>query len=116
MTNEPTATLPEIAAKLKIGAFHRHVFLCIGDSCCTSEAGLAAWEALKKELKVHEDRIKDLMGEAVEGVDAKGNVLVRLPHRNRTTLVAKRVEKFLSAAQLAECQNVTSYRTLLYGA
>ena len=41
----------EMAAKLKIGAFHRHVFLCIGDACCTSEAGQAAWEALKRELK-----------------------------------------------------------------
>jgi NADH:ubiquinone oxidoreductase subunit E len=43
--------LSEIASKLKIGVFHRHVFLCIGDACCTSEAGAAAWEALKKELK-----------------------------------------------------------------
>ena len=73
-------------------------------------------DTLKKELKVHEDRIKDLMGEAVEGVDAKGNVLVRLPHRNRTTLVAKEVAKRLSPADLAACQNVTSYRALLYGA
>jgi (2Fe-2S) ferredoxin len=45
------AELSEVAAKLKIGAFHRHVFLCIGDACCTSDVGLAAWEALKKELK-----------------------------------------------------------------
>jgi len=44
-------SLPDLAAKLKIGAFHRHVFLCIGDACCTCEAGAAAWEALKKELK-----------------------------------------------------------------
>jgi len=49
--NEPNLNLSEVAAKLKIGSFHRHVFLCIGDACCTSEAGLAAWEALKKELK-----------------------------------------------------------------
>ena len=49
---EPSsASLSDIAAKLKIGAFHRHVFLCIGDACCTCEAGAAAWEALKKELK-----------------------------------------------------------------
>ena len=41
----------EMAAKLKIGAFRRHVFLCIGDACCTSDAGQAAWEALKRELK-----------------------------------------------------------------
>lgn len=49
--SEPNLNLAEVAEKLKIGAFHRHVFLCIGDSCCTSEAGQAAWEVLKKELK-----------------------------------------------------------------
>ena len=49
--SEPLEQLSEIAYKLKIGAFHRHVFLCIGDSCCTAEAGQEAWEALKKELK-----------------------------------------------------------------
>jgi (2Fe-2S) ferredoxin len=49
--NESLTPLAEVAAKLKIGAFHRHVFLCIGDACCTCEAGQAAWEALKRELK-----------------------------------------------------------------
>ena len=43
--------LAAIADKLLIGQFHRHVFLCIGDSCCTSDAGRAAWEVLKRELK-----------------------------------------------------------------
>ena len=43
--------LAEVAEKLLIGQYHRHVFLCIGDSCCTSEAGQAAWEVLKRELK-----------------------------------------------------------------
>lgn len=43
--------LAELACKLRIGAFHRHVFLCIGESCCTAEVGLAAWEVLKAELK-----------------------------------------------------------------
>ena len=49
--SEPLVPLAEVAAKLKIGAFHRHVFLCIGNACCTSETGHAAWEALKRELK-----------------------------------------------------------------
>lgn len=46
-------TLPpaEMAKKLLIGEYARHVFLCIGDACCTSEAGAAAWEVLKDELK-----------------------------------------------------------------
>ena len=48
---DKTGTLPEVAAKLGIGSYHRHVFLCIGDSCCTTEVGQAAWEALKDELK-----------------------------------------------------------------
>ena len=43
--------LTQIADKLLIGQYHRHVFLCIGDACCTAEAGREAWEALKKELK-----------------------------------------------------------------
>lgn len=43
--------LREMAAKLLIGEYHRHVFLCIGDACCSSEAGAKAWEALKNELK-----------------------------------------------------------------
>src|SRR5947199_9627647 len=43
--------LAAIAEKLLIGQFHRHVFLCIGDDCCTAEQGNAAWEVLKKELK-----------------------------------------------------------------
>jgi (2Fe-2S) ferredoxin len=48
---DKSGTLPEVAAKLGIGAYHRHVFLCVGDACCTSEVGTAAWDALKKELK-----------------------------------------------------------------
>lgn len=43
--------LQTTAAKLGIGSYHRHVFLCTGPSCCTPESGLAAWEALKSELK-----------------------------------------------------------------
>jgi (2Fe-2S) ferredoxin len=48
---EKTGAPAEIAPKLGIGSYHRHVFLCVGDSCCTTEVGLAAWDALKKELK-----------------------------------------------------------------
>jgi len=48
---EKTGTPAEIAPKLGIGFYHRHVFLCVGDSCCTTEVGLAAWDALKQELK-----------------------------------------------------------------
>ncbi len=43
--------LREVASKLKIGEFRRHVFLCVGDSCCSKEQGEEAWTALKDQLK-----------------------------------------------------------------
>jgi (2Fe-2S) ferredoxin len=45
--------LEQVAAKLGIGSYHRHVFLCTGPSCCTTEVGLAAWDKLKQTLKEH---------------------------------------------------------------
>ena len=39
------------AEKLGIGGYGRHIFLCTGPTCCTPEAGLAAWEALKAAHK-----------------------------------------------------------------
>jgi (2Fe-2S) ferredoxin len=48
---DKSGTLPEVAVKLGIGSYHRHIFLCTGDKCCTAEVGAAAWEVLKKELK-----------------------------------------------------------------
>ncbi|HYH64567.1 MAG TPA: (2Fe-2S) ferredoxin domain-containing protein, partial [Urbifossiella sp.] len=51
MTPAERAELAAIADKLLIGHFHRHVFLCLGPTCCGSEAGEAAWKALKRELK-----------------------------------------------------------------
>jgi (2Fe-2S) ferredoxin len=48
---DKSGTLPEVAEKLGIGSYSRHVFLCTGDKCCTTEVGQAAWDALKTELK-----------------------------------------------------------------
>jgi (2Fe-2S) ferredoxin len=48
---ETKEKMAAVAEKLLIGQFHRHVFLCVGDACCTSECGQAAWEVLKRELK-----------------------------------------------------------------
>jgi (2Fe-2S) ferredoxin len=45
--------LKTVAAKLGIGSYVRHVFLCTGPSCCTPETGLVAWEALKQQIKQH---------------------------------------------------------------
>jgi (2Fe-2S) ferredoxin len=49
--NERECELQAAASKVGVGGYRRHVFLCIGPSCCSSDAGLAAWEALKTEIK-----------------------------------------------------------------
>jgi hypothetical protein len=72
-------------------------------------------KALTAELKIHEDLVKDALGSATVGTDAKGKVVVRFPHRNRTGLVNAEVRKRLSDEDYAACEKVTSYRTLLYG-
>lgn len=43
--------LQAVAAKLGVGTYRHHVFLCTGPNCCSPEVGLEAWEALKKQLK-----------------------------------------------------------------
>jgi (2Fe-2S) ferredoxin len=49
--SEKEQQLETAAAKLGIGGYRRHVLLCTGPTCCTPEAGIAAWEALKGQLK-----------------------------------------------------------------
>ena len=51
--SEPAEQLRAAAEKLNVGRYTRHVFLCVGPSCCTPEVGLEAWEVLKKEIKAH---------------------------------------------------------------
>ncbi len=46
--------LQVVASKLGIGSYRRHVLLCTGPTCCAPEEGLAAWEALKGQLKNHD--------------------------------------------------------------
>jgi (2Fe-2S) ferredoxin len=51
---ESVEKLKNIAESLLIGEFHRHVFLCVGDACCSAigkDGAQAAWDALKDELK-----------------------------------------------------------------
>jgi (2Fe-2S) ferredoxin len=50
----PEELLRTTAAKIGVGGHTRHVFLCIGPSCCAPEAGEAAWDALKKGVKDHQ--------------------------------------------------------------
>ena len=47
----PNDNLDKAVAKLGIGGYRRHVFLCTGPTCCTPETGTVAWETLKRELK-----------------------------------------------------------------
>ena len=47
-------TLREVSQSLGLEQFQRHLFLCADQTeplCCAKEAGLAAWEFLKKRLK-----------------------------------------------------------------
>jgi (2Fe-2S) ferredoxin len=48
---EKEEQLQAAVQKLGIGSYRRHVLLCTGPNCCTPEEGLAAWEALKGQLK-----------------------------------------------------------------
>jgi hypothetical protein len=70
---------------------------------------------LQKQLKIHEDAIKDVLGPAVEGVDATGAIVVRYPYRNRSDLDRKLVKTMLSDDEYAKAVRETTYRTLLYG-
>lgn len=49
--SEMKQELQQVAAKVGIGGYSRHVFLCTGPTCCSPEEGTRAWEALKQELK-----------------------------------------------------------------
>ena len=50
-TNTTDKDLSDAATKIGVGDYRRHVFLCLGPSCCSEEVGNAAWDALKSELK-----------------------------------------------------------------
>jgi (2Fe-2S) ferredoxin len=49
--SEIPVELQNVVEQRCIGGYRRHVFLCTGPSCCTPEAGQAAWEALKQQIK-----------------------------------------------------------------
>ncbi len=49
----PKPSLAERAADLKLAAMRRHIFLCADQTkpkCCTREAGMEAWDYLKRRL------------------------------------------------------------------
>lgn len=43
--------LNQVAQKLGIGAYRRHVLLCVGPNCCSPEQGQQAWNVLKEQIK-----------------------------------------------------------------
>jgi (2Fe-2S) ferredoxin len=43
--------LAVLAEELKIGEYSRHVFLCVGENCCSAQEGRGAWSKLKNILK-----------------------------------------------------------------
>lgn len=43
--------LAPIVRSLNIGGYTRHIFLCVGPTCCGLETGLETWDFLKARLK-----------------------------------------------------------------
>jgi (2Fe-2S) ferredoxin len=43
--------LQRMTRVLGIGRYHRHILLCVGDSCCSSSQGQQSWKYLKARLK-----------------------------------------------------------------
>jgi hypothetical protein len=72
-------------------------------------------KVLESQLKIHTDAIADVLGEATEGIDDKGNIVVRRPWRNRSDLDRKKVKSLLSDEDYAQCVRETSYRVFLFG-
>ncbi|MDC3379296.1 hypothetical protein OAX78_03340 [Planctomycetota bacterium] len=44
-------TEAQIAGVQGVGRYRRHILLCIGPDCCSSEQGLETWTYLKRRLK-----------------------------------------------------------------
>ncbi len=54
MNSREAQSLREIAEKMGLGIYRKHLFLCADQSdakCCTKERGLESWEFLKSRLK-----------------------------------------------------------------
>ena len=51
MNQSEDAALEHIVKKLNIGGYQRHIFLCTGPKCCSSEDGMRLWGYLKARTK-----------------------------------------------------------------
>src|SRR4051794_25727865 len=48
----PDNLSPEVmAAAFGVGKLRRHLFICLGPDCCSSEIGEKSWEYIKKRMK-----------------------------------------------------------------
>ena len=48
----PKQLPPDVmATEFGVGKLARHIFICLGPDCCTSEQGEETWEYLKRRLK-----------------------------------------------------------------
>lgn len=47
----PSEMLHKAVESLQLERHDRHVFLCLGDKCCTAKEGEESWEYLKRRLK-----------------------------------------------------------------
>ena len=51
-----TNELEKVTKNLGIGGIQRHIFVCTGDKCCSSEDGMKTWDWLKKRCKEQDMR------------------------------------------------------------
>lgn len=49
----------EVAEVLGVGQVETHLFICTGPDCCTPEAGVASWKALKAKIKEKYPRLPE---------------------------------------------------------
>lgn len=50
MADNKDKTLETLTEMLNIGGYERHIFLCVGEKCCTAEQGKESWTHLKGRL------------------------------------------------------------------
>lgn len=43
--------IQKMVEKLRINTIKRHIFLCTGDKCCSSEEGMKTWDYLKERTR-----------------------------------------------------------------
>jgi (2Fe-2S) ferredoxin len=51
MNEKDLKAVKTVAEMLNIGNYERHMFICVGEKCCTAEEGMTAWKYLKGRTK-----------------------------------------------------------------